>query len=38
MNSHLIMILQFIVSVVTAFMFGYLAPYFFYGTEAVGPR
>jgi hypothetical protein len=32
------MILQFVVSVVTAFVFGYIAPYLFYGTEAVGPR
>ena len=38
LNSHLIMVLQFVVSVATAFVFGYLAPYLFYGTEAVGPR
>lgn len=38
MNSHLIMILQFVISIVTAFTFGYLAPYFFYGTVAAAPR
>ena len=26
------------ISLVSAFAFGYLAPYYFYGTLAVGPR
>eukprot|EP00088_Acartia_fossae_P034503 TRINITY_DN3540_c0_g1_i8.p1 TRINITY_DN3540_c0_g1~~TRINITY_DN3540_c0_g1_i8.p1 ORF type:complete len:200 (-),score=35.78 TRINITY_DN3540_c0_g1_i8:324-923(-) len=32
LNAILISLLQFVVSVVCAFAFGYLAPYYFYGT------
>lgn len=38
LNRYLVVILQFVLSMVSAFMFGYMAPYYFYGTVAVGPR
>jgi len=38
LNRYLVLILQFVVSLISAFAFGYLAPYYFYGTVAVGPR
>ena len=37
-NSHLIMVFQLVVSVATAFVFGYMAPYFFYGMNNAGTR
>jgi len=38
LNSYLILIGQFVLSVVTAFAAGYLAPYFFYGVLDAGKR
>ena len=38
LNRYLVLIFQFVISLVSAFAFGYLAPYYFYGTLAVGPR
>ncbi len=38
LNRYLVLIAQFVVSMVSAFAFGYLAPYYFAGTSAVGPR
>ena len=38
LNSYLILIFQFVISVATGFAFGYLAPYFFYGILDVGKR
>jgi len=37
-NSYLVLILQFVVSVVTSFIFGYMAPYYFWGKHDLGPR
>lgn len=37
-NSFLILIIQFIVSVACSFMFGFLGPYYFYGKTELGPR
>lgn len=37
-NSYLVLILQFLVSVFASFAFGYLAPYYLYGQTEVGPR
>ena len=38
MNSYLLLILQFLVSVFASFIFGYLAPYYVAGQTEVGPR
>ena len=38
LNSYLLLIFQFLFSVVTSFFAGYLAPYFFYGVTDVGKR
>jgi len=37
-NGFLLLILQFVVSVVCAFMFGYMGPYLLYGKEDLGGR
>jgi len=37
-NKFLLLILQFVVSVVCAFMFGYMGPYLLYGRQDVGGR
>ena len=37
-NRYLLLIFQFVLSIVSAFGFGYLAPYYFYGMLSVGPR
>jgi len=37
-NSFLLLILQFVVSVVCSFMFGYLSPYYLYGKTDMGGR
>jgi len=37
-NRFLLLIIQFIVSVVCAFMFGYMGPYLLYGRQDVGGR
>lgn len=37
-NRFLLLILQFVVSVVCAFMFGYMGPYILYGRQDVGGR
>ena len=38
LNRYLLLIFQFVLSMVSAFAFGYLAPYYFYGTVYVGRR
>ena len=38
LNRYLLLIFQFVVSMVSAFAFGYLAPYYFYGTIDIGKR
>ena len=38
LNAYLLLVVQFVVSVVTAFFSGYFAPYFFYGIVDVGKR
>lgn len=38
LNSILVMLVQFLVSVLASFMFGYLAPYYLYGRTDVGSR
>ena len=38
LNRYLLLIFQFVLSMVSAFAFGYLAPYYFYGTVDVGRR
>jgi len=38
LNSILVMLVQFVVSVVTSFVFGYVAPYYLYGRTDVGAR
>ena len=37
-NNYLILVVQFVVSVATAFAAGFFAPYLFYGIEDVGKR
>ena len=37
-NRYLLLVFQFVLSMASAFAFGYLAPFYFYGTLAVGPR
>jgi len=37
-NRYLLLVFQFVLSMASAFLFGYLAPFYFYGTVAVGPR
>jgi len=37
-NSFLILIIQFLVSVACSFMFGFLGPYYLYGKTDLGPR
>ena len=37
-NRYLLLIAQLVLSMASAFAFGYLAPYYFYGSVAVGPR
>jgi len=37
-NSFLLLILQFVVSVACSFMFGYLSPYYLYGKTDMGGR
>ena len=37
-NRYLLLVFQFVLSMASAFAFGYLAPFYFYGTIAVGPR
>lgn len=37
-NGFLLLIMQFVVSVVCSFFFGYLSPYFLWGKVEVGPR
>jgi len=37
-NAFLLLILQFVVSVVCSFMFGYLSPYYLYGRTDMGGR
>ena len=37
-NSYLILIFQFVLSVATGFAFGYFAPYVFYGSVNLGRR
>lgn len=37
-NRYLLLVFQFVLSMASAFAFGYLAPFYFYGTVAVGPR
>lgn len=37
-NSFLLLILQFVVSVACSFMFGYLSPYYLYGRTDMGGR
>ena len=37
-NRYLVLIFQFVLSIASSFAFGYLAPFYFYGTVAVGPR
>ena len=37
-NRYLLLVFQFVLSIVSAFAFGYLAPYYLYGTTSVGPR
>lgn len=38
LNSYLLLIFQFVVSVATGFVFGFFAPYLLYGIEEVGRR
>ena len=38
LNSFLILIVQFVVSVVCSFMFGFLGPYYLYGKTDLGGR
>ena len=38
LNSFLVLILQFVVSVAASFMFGFLGPYYLYGRTDLGPR
>ena len=38
LNSYLILIFQFILSVATSFIAGYLMPYYFYGIADTGKR
>jgi len=37
-NAFLLLIMQFVVSVVCSFMFGYLSPYYLYGKTDMGGR
>jgi len=37
-NAFLLLILQFVVSVVCSFMFGYISPYYLYGRTDMGGR
>ena len=37
-NSYLLLIVQFVVSVAASFLFGFLAPYYFWGREDLGGR
>jgi len=37
-NAFLLLIMQFVVSVVCSFMFGYLSPYYIYGRTDMGGR
>jgi len=37
-NAFLLLILQFVVSVICSFMFGYLSPYYLYGRTDMGGR
>jgi len=37
-NSFLLLIMQFVVSVVCSFMFGYMSPYYLYGKTDMGGR
>ena len=37
-NRYLLLVFQFVLSMASAFAFGYLAPFYFYGTVVVGPR
>ena len=36
MDRYLIVVLQFVLSAITAFAFGYLSPYYLYGYHEVG--
>ena len=38
LNNYLLLVFQFVVSVVTAFAAGFLAPYYFYGMLDMGSR
>ena len=38
LNNQLILVFQLLVSVLTAFAFGYFSPYLFYGVAAVDTR
>ena len=38
LNNYLVIVAQFVISLVCSFAFGYLAPYYFYQTTEVGPR
>merc|ERR1711874_23166 len=37
-NSYILLIVQFVVSVAASFLFGFLAPYYFWGREDLGGR
>ena len=38
LNRFIVVIFQFVISIASSFAFGYLAPYYLYGTLSVGPR
>ena len=38
LNNYLLIVAQFVISLICSFAFGYLAPYYFYGVMEVGPR
>ena len=38
LNNYLLIVAQFVISLICSFAFGYLAPYYFYQTTEVGPR
>jgi len=38
LNRFIVVIFQFVISIASSFAFGYLAPYYLYGTMSVGPR
>lgn len=38
LNNQILMVFQFVISVITAFVFGYMAPFFLVGTSNTAPR